>query len=143
MTTQPETPMVERVSKIEGIAEQINLRLAENHDDIQALSGKIDTETKALSTKIDTETKALSTKIDTETKALSTKIDTETKALSAKIDTQGEKIDAVAQALREEIRQSETNLRSEMNARFNTMYVLIGTFWATTLGGIIAILVRG
>ena len=132
MTTQPETPMVERVSKIEGIAEQINLRLAENHDDIQALSGKIDTETKALSTKIDTETKALSTKIDTETKAL-----------SAKIDTQGEKIDAVAQALREEIRQSETNLRSEMNARFNTMYVLIGTFWATTLGGIIAILVRG
>ena len=53
MTTQPETPVVERVSRIEGIVEQINLRLAENHDGIQALGAKIDAETKALNEKID------------------------------------------------------------------------------------------
>ena len=45
--------------------------------------------------------------------------------------------------LREEIRAGDANLRAEMSKQFHTMLVLIGTFWATTLGGIIAILVRG
>ncbi len=36
-----------------------------------------------------------------------------------------------------------TELRSDMNRQFHTVLVLLGTSWATTLGGIIAILVRG
>ena len=64
MTTQPETPVVERVSRIEGIVEQINLRLAENHDGIQALSAKIDAETKSLSEKIGAQGRELNEKID-------------------------------------------------------------------------------
>ncbi len=40
--------------------------------------------------------------------------------------------------------RSEMNERlSEINSRFNTMLVLLGALWATTLGGIIAILARG
>ena len=92
MTTQPETPVVERVSRIEGVVDQINLRLAENHDDIQALSAKIDAQGEALNAKID----------------------------------------SVAQAL-----------RAEMNARFNTVYVLVGGVWATMVGGFIALFLRG
>ena len=86
MTTQPETPVVERVSRIEGIVEQINLRLAENHDGIQALSEKIDAETKSLSAKIDVETKTLNEKIDAQGKALSEKIDAQGRELNEKID---------------------------------------------------------
>ena len=71
MTTQPETAMVERVSRIEGVVEQVNLRLAENHDDIQALTAKIDAQGETLSAKIDAqgrefraETQTLTEKID-------------------------------------------------------------------------------
>ena len=34
-------------------------------------------------------------------------------------------------------------LRSEMNARFNTVYVLLGGVWATMAGGFIALFLRG
>ena len=64
MTTQPETPVVERVSRIEGIVEQVNLRLAENHDDIQALSAKIDAQGEALRAEIREGDAALNAKID-------------------------------------------------------------------------------
>ena len=75
MTTQPETPVVERVSRIEGIVEQINLRLAENHDGIQALGAKIDAEIKALSEKIDAQGRELNEKIDAQGRELNEKID--------------------------------------------------------------------
>ena len=66
MTTQPTqaeaaqpAPVEQRVSRIEGIVEQVNLRLAENHDDIQALSAKIDAQGETLTAKIDAQTQAL------------------------------------------------------------------------------------
>ena len=53
-------------------------------------------------------------------------------------------------ALGEQIRQVEANLRAEVKdeirgvrTEIRTVLLLLGTFWATTLGGIIAILVRG
>lgn len=45
--------------------------------------------------------------------------------------------------LRIDIREGQAVLRAEMSKQFHTLLVLIGTLWATTLGGIIAILVRG
>ena len=57
-----------------------------------------------------------------------------------------ERLGDLTQAVRQtdaNLRQVEANLRAEMSKQFHTMLVLIGTFWATTLGGIIAILVRG
>ena len=86
MTTQPETaqsaPVIERVSRIEGIVEQINLRLAENHDGIQALSDKIDTKVDALNDKIETQGRELRAEIH----ALNEKIDAKTDAIHDKID---------------------------------------------------------
>ena len=53
-------------------------------------------------------------------------------------------------ALGEQIRQVDANLRAEMKdeirgvrTEIRTMLLLLGTSWATTMGGIIAILVRG
>lgn len=45
--------------------------------------------------------------------------------------------------LRAEMQEGQAALRSDMNRQFHTVLVLLGTSWATTLGGIIAILVRG
>ena len=91
MTTQTQPPE-ERLSKLEGVYEQVNERL---HDLTQAVREG---------------------------------------------DANLRQVEA---NLREEIRQGDANLRAEMSKQFHTMLVLIGTFWATTLGGIIAILVRG
>ena len=104
MTTQPETPVVERVSRIEGIVEQVNLRLAENHDDIQALSAKIDAQGEALRAEI-REGDA----------ALSEKIDAQGRELNAKIDAQNEKID---------------RLRSEMHRQTVLVVGLLGGLMA-------------
>ena len=100
MTTQPETPVVERVSRIEGIVEQVNLRLAENHDDIQALSAKID--------------------------AQGEKIDAQGRELNAKIDAQGREFRAETQALNEKI----DRLRSEMHRQTVLVVGLLGGLMA-------------
>ena len=71
MTTQPETPVVERVSRLEGAYEQVTERL---NDLTQAV------------TNVHNEVHEVETR-------LSEKIDVETKALNAKIDAQNEKID--------------------------------------------------
>ena len=54
-------------------------------------------------------------------------------------DALREEVSQVETSLREEIRQGDASLRAEMR----TLLLLLGTSWATTMGGIIAILVRG
>ncbi len=41
-----------------------------------------------------------------------------------------------------ELAGGQAALRSEMNSRFNTLLVLLGGVWATTVGGFIAIFTR-
>ena len=133
MTTQPETPVVERVSRIEGIVEQVNLRLAENHDDIQALSAKIDAQGakidaqgEALSAKIDAQGEALRAEIREGDAALSAKIDAQGRELNAKIDAQGREFRAETQALNEKI----DRLRSEMHRQTVLVVGLLGGLMA-------------
>ena len=92
MTTQPETAVEQRVSRIEGAYDQVNERLGDLTQAVTNLHNEV------------------------------------------------HEGDA---ALREDVRGVETRLRAEMTRQFHTMLVLMGTLWATTLGGIIAILVRG
>ena len=60
MTTQstppeaPETSVIERVSRLEGIAEQVNLRLAESTEAINMLSVKVDQQGAAIRAEVDT-----------------------------------------------------------------------------------------
>ena len=118
MTTQPETPMVERVSRLEGAYDQVNERLGDLRIDVREGDA------------------ALRAEIREGDAALRAEIREGDAALRAEI-REGDA------ALRAEIREGDAALRAEMTKQFHTLLVLIGTFWATTLGGIIAILVRG
>lgn len=56
-----------------------------------------------------------------------------------------ERVNELAQgqvALRAEMNEGFTALRAEMNSRFNIFLVLLGTLWATTVGGFIALFTR-
>ena len=68
MTTQqpeaPESPMSDRVSRLEAIAEETHLRLAENHADHQALNAKVDTLRTEMHDKIDRQGESLRTEIN-------------------------------------------------------------------------------
>ena len=44
--------------------------------------------------------------------------------------------------LRTEMNEGIAALRAEMNGRFNVLLVLLGTLWATTVGGFIALFTR-
>ncbi|MDE2837896.1 MAG: hypothetical protein OXL97_10395 [Chloroflexota bacterium] len=44
--------------------------------------------------------------------------------------------------LRSEMNEGQAALRGEMNSRFNVLLVLLGTLWATTVGGFIALFTR-
>lgn len=44
--------------------------------------------------------------------------------------------------LRADLHNEIRSLRAEMNSRFNILLVLIGTLWATTVGGFIALFAR-
>ena len=132
MTTQqptqqpeaPESPLSDRVSKLEAIAEETRIRLAENHADHQTLRAEI----LALGDKVDRQGEAHRAEIDrqgeahrAEIRALSDKIDRQGEALNAKIDKQGE------------------SLRAEMQRQ---TYRIIGAFitvWAATVGAAIAL----
>ncbi len=45
-------------------------------------------------------------------------------------------------SLRSEMNEGHASLRAEMNSRFNILLVLVGTLWATTVGGFIALFTR-
>ena len=45
-------------------------------------------------------------------------------------------------SLRAETNQGLASLRTETNSRFNILLILIGTLWATTVGGFIALFTR-
>lgn len=45
-------------------------------------------------------------------------------------------------SLRAETNQGFAAVRAEMNSRFNILLILIGTLWATTVGGFIALFTR-
>lgn len=45
-------------------------------------------------------------------------------------------------SLRAETNQGFAAIRAEMNSRFNILLILIGTLWATTVGGFIALFTR-
>ena len=127
MTTQTQTPE-ERLSKLEGAYEQANERFND-------LAQAIREGDAALREEIRQGDAALR-----EADA----------ALRANMNERFNELARGQEALAEQIRQGdanlrqvETNLRAEMSKQFHTLLVLLGTFWATMLGGIIAILVRG
>ena len=143
MTTQPETPMVERVSRLEGAYDQVNERLGDLTQAMTSLHSEVHEVETRLSEKIDAQGREFRADIQ----VLNEKIDAQGREFRADIQVLNEKIDAQGEVLTAKIDAQGEALRSEMNSRFNTVYVLVGGVWATMVGGFIAlflaILARG
>ena len=125
--TQSETaqdPVIVRVGKLEGIAVQVDQRLAEhtetlntmrreNHAEHQALNDKVDRQGEALRAEIG----ALGEKVDRQGEAYNAKIDTLRVEMHEKIDRQGEAYNAKIEALNEKV----DTLRVEMHEKVDRL----------------------
>ena len=113
--TQPEAtqdPVIMRVGRLEGIAEEIHHRLVENHGEHQTLRA---------------ETLALSEKVDRQGES----VRAEMRALGEKVDTQGEAHRAEMRALDEKV----DRLRADMyRLMYQQTFLLIGV-----IGGLVAL----
>ena len=129
--TQSETaqdPVIMRVGNLEGIAVQVDKRLAEhtetlntmrreNHTEHQALNDKIDRQIGSLRTESHAEYLALNDKIDRQGESLNDKIDTLRVEMHEKIDRQGEAYNAKIEALNEKV----DTLRVEMHEKVDRL----------------------
>ena len=126
MTTQTQTPE-ERLSKLEGVYEQVNERLR----DLTQAVGQVDANLREEIRQVDANLRQVEANLREEIRAGDA-------ALRTDMNERFNELARGQDALRE-----ETNARfSEMNARFNIMLVLIGGVWATMVGGFIAIFTR-
>ena len=124
MTTQPETPVLERVSRLEGAYDQVNERLG---DLTQAMTNLYN-EVHEVETRLTAKIEAQGKEFRAEVQALNAKIDAQGEALTAKIDAQGREFRAETQGIREEI----GHLRGEMHRQ---AFFVVGL-----LGGLMALL---
>ena len=113
MTTQPETPVLERVSRLEGAYDQVNERLGDLTQAMTNLYNEVHEVETRLTAKIDAQGK----EFRAEVQALDAKIDSKVDALTAKIEAQDAKID---------------RLRGEMHRQ---AFLIVGL-----LGGLMALL---
>ena len=128
MTTQPETPVLERVSRLEGAYDQVNERLGDLTQAMTNLYNEVHEVETRLNAKIEAQGEALRAEFRAETQSLNAKIDAQGEALTAKIDAQGREFRAETQGIREEI----GHLRGEMHRQ---AFFVVGL-----LGGLMALL---
>ena len=136
MTTQTQ-PTEERLSKLEGVYEQVNERLrdlTQGQDSLRAETNERFNDLAQAVRDVDANLRA----------------EIRQTALRAETDA---RFNDLAQAVREgdaalrtemnerinELARGQDALRSEANTRFNIMLVLIGGVWATMVGGFIAL----
>ena len=146
MTTQAQ-PTEERLSKLEGVYEQVNERLrdlTQGQDSLRAETNERFNDLAQAVRDVDANLRA-----EIRQTALRAETDARFNELTQGQEALREEIRQGDAALREEIRQGDAAIReemnsrfSEMNARFNILLVLIGGVWATMIGGFIALFTR-
>ena len=135
--TQSETaqdPVIMRVGKLEGIAVQVDQRLAEhtetlntmrreNHAEHQALNDKVDRQGEALRAEIG----ALGEKVDRQGEAYNAKIDTLRVEMHEKIDRQGEALNEKIDTLRVEMHEKIDRQGEAYNAKIEALNEKVDT----------------
>ena len=109
-----ETPLEERVARLEANVEHIQKDVSDMKIDIRRLGDKIDSVDQKLSAKIDGVDQRLSAKIDGVDQKLSAKIDGIDQKLSAKIDGIDQKLSAKTESVKDLV----TNLAINMEKSF-------------------------
>ena len=126
MTTQTQ-PTEERLSKLEGVYEQVNERLRDLTQGQDALGEQMRQGDAAIREEMNSRFNDLAQAV---------------REGDANLREEIRQGDAAIRAETNE-RFNEMNVRfSEMNARFNILLVLIGGVWATMIGGFIALFTR-
>ena len=125
MTTQTQ-PTEERLSKLEGVYEQVNERLRDLGEEMRQGDAALRTDMNSRFNELAQGQEALREEIRQGDAALREEI--RQTALRAETD-----------ARFNELARGQDALRSEANTRFNIMLVLIGGVWATMVGGFIAL----
>jgi chromosome segregation ATPase len=115
-----ETPVEERVARLEANVEHIRSDISDIKIDVRRLGDKIDTVDRNLTTKIDAVDRDLTTKIDAVDRNLTAKIDTADQKLTAKIDSVDQKltdkIDTLDQKLTTKIDAIDLKLTDKIDA---------------------------
>ena len=125
MTTQAQ-PTEERLSKLEGVYEQVNERLRDLTQGQDSLREEIRQGDAAIREEMNSRFNDLAQAVRDVDANLRAEI--RQTALRAETD-----------ARFNDLAQGQDALRSEANTRFNIMLVLIGGVWATMVGGFIAL----
>ena len=118
----------ERISRLEGAYEQVDKRLG---DLLQAVAG-LRAEIAALRQAMSEQGNALRTEMSEQNSALRTEMSEQNSALRTEMSEHND-------ALRTEMTGEQRNFRSEINNRLNTLLVVGGGAWVTTVGLIIGL----
>ena len=118
----------ERISRLEGAYEQVDRRLG---DLMQAVAG-LRAEIAALRQAMSEQGNALRTEMSEQNSALRTEMSEQNSALRTEMSEHNG-------ALRTEMTGEQRNFRSEINNRLNTLLVVGGGAWVTTVGLIIGL----
>ncbi len=129
----------ERISRLEGAYEQVDKRLGDLMQavaglraEIAALRQAMSEQGNALRTEMSEQNSALRTEMSEQNSALRTEMSEQNSALRTEMSEQNG-------ALRTEMTGEQRNFRSEINNRLNTLLVVGGGAWVTTVGLIIGL----
>ena len=136
MTTQTQTPE-ERLSKLEGVYEQVNERLRDLGEEMRQGDAALRTDMNSRFNELAQGQEALREEIRQGDAALREEIRQGDAAIREEIRQTA--LRAETDARFNELARGQDALRSEANTRFNIMLVLIGGVWATMVGGFIAL----
>jgi chromosome segregation ATPase len=144
-----ETPVEERVARLEANVEHIRSDISDVKLDLRRLNDKVEGIDQKLTAKIDGVEQRLSAKIDSVDEKLTAKIDSVNEKLTAKIDSVDEKIDAVDQRLSGKIdalKDSVASLALTMEKSFAGLKIgraLDRVWWLLMSAALLGVMARG
>ena len=134
---ETETPVEERVARLEANVDHIQKDVAETRIDIRRLNDKIDNVDQKLSAKTDGVDQRLSAKIDGVDQRLSAKIDNVEQKLSAKIDGVKDLVTALAINMEKSLANVEKSIAALHSARaFDRVW------WLLMSGALLGVMAR-
>jgi len=134
---ESETPLEERVARLEANVEHIQKDVADIKIDIRRLNDKMESVDQKLSTKIESADQKLSAKIDSVDQKLSAKIDSVDQKLSAKIDSVKDSVAALAINMEKSFANAEKSIAALHSARaFDRVW------WLLMSGALLGVMAR-
>lgn len=137
-----ETPVEERVARLEANVEHILSDISDIKIDVRRLGDKLETVDRNLTTKIDAVDRKLTDKVDAVDHKLTAKIDAVDQKLTDKIDTADQRLSGRIDGLKDSV----TSLALTMEKSFAALKVgraLDKVWWLLMSGALLGVMARG